>query len=77
MGKFLSGLAEVLTSTSTIQVALGAEYDAKPAFACLNEQPTGSNVVQSCEWDGSGNLTIRLVSNTSAPRTVAYFVDGR
>lgn len=71
-----SGTAVVLNTATTVVVAVGAAYDAKPAMATLKEAD-GAIVVKSAVWDGSGNLTITLSAAATADRDVSWIVDGR
>lgn len=73
---FASDTAVVLNTASSVVVAVGAEYDGKPAWAQLNELDGVIHVV-ACTWDGNGNLTITTSAAVTADRTVAWFVDGR
>lgn len=68
------GVATVTSGTSSVQVAVGADYDGQPAFGMLMEADGVFLRVRSAEWDGNGNLTLTGEGNTGADRTVAYWV---
>lgn len=71
-----SGTAVVLSGTDNVVVAVGSDFDGKPAVATLAEAD-GAVAVKTAVWNGSGSLTITLSAVTTGDRTVAWIVDGR
>lgn len=74
-----SGQGDITGAATTVVIAVGAAYDAKPVVASLTVVTGGADYVKSAVWDGSGNLTITL---NTAPgggntATVSYIVDAR
>lgn len=76
-----SGTGTISGSDTTVAIAVGAAYDAKPVVACLNGQTAGGAAanVTAATWDGSGNLTITLNTAPTAGKTatVSFIVDAR
>lgn len=72
----LRGTAVVALGSDTVAVAFDLAYDGRPAFAMSMTADATFIAVQTCEWDGSGNLTITGAANATAAVTVAYFVAG-
>lgn len=74
-----SGQGDITGAATTVVIAVGAAYDAKPVVATLTVANGAADYVKSAVWDGSGNLTISLntAPGGSDTATVSYIVDAR
>ena len=76
----VSGSGDITGVATTLVVAVGAAFDAKPVTASVMVvDGSATDGIASATWDGSGNLTITLntAPGGSDTATVAYIVDGR
>lgn len=76
MLKVQTGAATVLNATTSIVVAVGAEFDGKLAVVSFAEAPTAATLI----WAGpvaAGNLTINIDVDNTADLDVHYVLDGR
>jgi len=71
-----TGQATIPAASSSVVVAVGAEYDGQPAFATLGFIDGTLTTLLSAGWDGSGNLTITGNANATADTLVHYRVEG-
>lgn len=76
-GLVIAGTATIGANTSfKTGIAIGAEYDGKPAIAMVMSADGTLTHILRVEWDGSGNLSIYGNANATADVTVAYAVFG-
>ena len=69
-----AGTATILLGNDAIIVALGATLDGSPVTATMNDTDATATNVETCSWDGGGNLTITANANATANADVFYIV---
>lgn len=73
--KMVSGTATVADGDTTVVVAVGAAFNAKPVIVSFAEAPTAATVVSAAI--ATGSLTITIDQDNTADLDVNYFIDGR
>lgn len=79
LAKVVSGTATIALGASSVTVAIGAAWDAKPTVAVIMQASADVTLtgISRVSWDGAGNLTIYGLAASTAAVAVAYMVDGR
>jgi len=77
LAELLSGVEQIDNGDTTVVIAVGSDYDGMPAVASIGTAGSSALYVKSCEWDGSGNLTVTVDQDPTQDIVIYYTVDGR